>query len=138
LSLKKTEHDFVYAERDGVNSTATLCFRKKNNKYEFLIRYQPLQDLIFNNKKHENWKDLYPCPITGSLHNQTWMSNVLEEVYEEGGYKISKNDIVSSIKTVSSTQMNEIVHVCLVKITNHKQFPILGDGSSLEKVATVK
>jgi hypothetical protein len=62
----------------------------------------------------------------------------LEEVYEEGGYKISNVDIITSIKAVSSTQMNEIVHVCLVKIDNHKQYPILGDGSHLEKVATVK
>jgi hypothetical protein len=82
---------------------------------------------------------LFPCPVTGSLHNETWQKNVIEEVYEEAGYKITTKNFIDHIQTVSSTQMNEIVHVCLVQLKpDQKQYPIYGDGSHLERVATAE
>lgn len=42
LKLMKSDKDFFYAERRGVDSTATLCYKKENEEYLFLIRYQML------------------------------------------------------------------------------------------------
>jgi hypothetical protein len=45
VSLKQTSKGFVYGERRNVNSTASLLFKKENNNYKFLLRYQPLPEL---------------------------------------------------------------------------------------------
>jgi hypothetical protein len=49
LSLKQTERGFVYAQRRNINSTAALLFKKENNDFKFLLRYQPLPELSIKN-----------------------------------------------------------------------------------------
>lgn len=135
LSLYKTKQGFIYAQRRGINSTAILCFKKVKGEYLFLIRYQPLP--VVNTVKHLKWDDCFACPITGSLEEgQTAINNVLNEVYEEANLKITKKNIKSSTKFVSTTQMNETVFCFLVDVTSTK--PVnkkQGDGSIFEDVS---
>ncbi|MBQ0045764.1 MAG: NUDIX domain-containing protein [Mycoplasma sp.] len=135
LSLFKTKQGFIYAQRRGVNSTAVLCFKKVKGKFSFLIRYQPLP--VVNTIKHFKWDDCFACPITGSIEqNQTPSENVINEVYEEANLKISKKQIVSSTKFVSTTQMNETVFCFLVDVTSAKLVKKQqGDGSIFEDVS---
>lgn len=136
VCMYQTKKGFIFAQRRGINSTATLCFKKQKEGYEFLIRYQPLP--ILNNKKFKNIDNsLYPCCITGSLEkNQTPIQNCIAEVFEESGYKIAKKDIVDTVNTVSTTQMNEIVYHYLVDLTNKEMSSTpTTDGSFFEKIS---
>ncbi len=139
LSLYQTPKGFVYAQRKGINSTASLCFRlNKKGQYEFLIRYQPLPVIHQYSNKKEN--TLYPCCITGSIEqNESPLQNCLKEVFEESGYKIKQNNIKHVISASASTQMNEIVFHYLVDLTNvKKQGKEQNDGSYFESVSKNK
>lgn len=138
LSLFKTKQGFIYAQRRGINSTATLCFKKKNNEYVFLVRYQPLP--VVNTIKHARWDDLYACPITGSIeHNQAPLNNAISEVYEEANIKVDKKNLIASSCNISSTQMNETVFNFLFDVTNCKVVnKKQGDGSIFENVSQNK
>lgn len=137
LSVYQTPKGFVYAQRRNVNSTAALCFKKnsKTKEYEFLIRYQPLPVIKFKNIK---WNEscLFPCCITGSLEKgETPKSNIIKEVLEESGYKISNKNILGCISVTSSTQMNEVVHHFLIDLTNLKNKKPKNDGSYFEAIS---
>lgn len=132
LSLLQTEKGFYYAQRRNKNSVAGLCFKKENNIYYFLLRYQPLPEI--DNKI--SWDELYPCPITGSCEiNEDYLTTMIREIYEEGGIKVSTNNLVANTSCVATTQMNEIVYNYLFDVTNLEQVKTSGDGSIFESVS---
>ncbi|MCF0126457.1 MAG: DNA mismatch repair protein MutT [Clostridia bacterium] len=137
LELRVSTRKFYFAQRKGINSTATLCFHKTKNGYEFLMRYQPLPVLKLNYKLD---KVLYPCPITGSIEKkETPQLNAIKEVLEESGYKITKKNIISCVLATASTQMNEVVFHFLVDLTKCKKITDkLGDGSYFEDISENK
>lgn len=121
LSLYETERGFIYAQRRNINSTASLLYKKNKNDYSFLLRYQPLPELKVNNKK-SGWKSLFPCCVTGPLEiSETPITNCIKEVFEETGYKITKNNIKVSNIAVASTQSNECVYNFVVDISKAKK-----------------
>ena len=136
LSLYKTSRGFIYAQRRNINSTASLLFRKVKNEYEFLLRYQPLPELKIKNNENK-WNTLFPCCVTGSLEkNESPIDNCIKEIFEETGYKISRNNIKASNIAVASTQSNECVYNFIVDITKLKQTSNkLGDGSIFESIS---
>ena len=138
LELRVSSRKFYFAQRKGINSTAALCFKKTKHGFEFLMRYQPLPVLELKNYKLN--KALYPCPITGSLEkNETVEQNVIKEVFEESGYKITKKHLVDCVLATASTQMNEVVFHFLVNLTGIKQSKQdLGDGSYFEGISENK
>lgn len=138
LSLCRTKHNFIFAQRRNINSTASLCYKKVNKSYYFLIRYQPLPvSLTISNMK---WNDLFPCPITGSIETkQKPLDNAIQEIYEEANIIVNKNNLVASNFAISTTQMNETVFnfvfdVTRCQIVNKKT----GDGSIFEKYSQNK
>lgn len=104
LSMYKTEKGFYYCQRKSINSIALLCYKKENNSYYFLIRYQPLPEI----EEKEKWDQLYPCPITGSIkENEDPITTTIRECWEEGGYKINEELITKINPFIATTQMNE-------------------------------
>lgn len=138
LTLKQTKQGFIYAERRNIDSTASLCFRKTDGKYEFLIRYQPLP-IVNDNKKHK-WSDLFACPITGSMEeNETQLDNAIREIYEEANYKVDKFNLISFNKTVATTQSNETVYNFVFDLSSiEKTNKLEGDGSIFENISKNK
>ena len=138
LSLCKTNHNFIFAQRRNINSTASLCYKKINKTYYFLIHYQPLPvSSTISNKK---WDDLFPCPITGSMEiNQKPLDNAIQEIYEEANIVVKKNNLVASNFAISTTQMNEIVFNFVFDVTNCQYIDKkIGDGSIFEKCSKNK
>ena len=139
LTLKQTPQGFIYSQRRNIDSTASLCFRKKKNgQYEFLIRYQPLP--IVNDSIKYHWTDLFACPITGSMEkNETKLDNAIREIYEEANYKIDKFKLLISNRTVATTQSNETVYNFIFDLTGtKKEVKKEGDGSIFENISKNK
>jgi hypothetical protein len=112
-------------------------FKKVNNDYKFLLRFQPLPELTI---KTSTWKKLYPCCVTGSLEQkETPLQNAIKEILEETNYAVTSKNFVASGQNVSSTQMNELVYIYVVDITYAKQInKKLGDGSIFENISKNK
>lgn len=135
LSLYQTEKGFVYAQRRSINSVACLVFKIINDKYYFLIRYQPMPEIL----EKKLWSDLYPCPITGSIEeNEKPIKTAIREVFEEGGIIVNENNVIESSICISTTQMNEKVYNFLIDATNCKQQKPSGDETIFESVSTNK
>ncbi|MDC4183622.1 NUDIX hydrolase [Mycoplasma bradburyae] len=135
LSLYETEKGFVYAQRQSINSIASLCFKYVDNEVMYLVHYQPMPEIEVKTK----WDDLYPCPITGAIdHGETPLEAAIRETKEEGGIDINPNNFYDYIEFVASTQMNEIVHCFVFDVTGLKQEDPLTDGSIFEAVAKNK
>jgi 8-oxo-dGTP pyrophosphatase MutT (NUDIX family) len=83
---------------------------------------------------------LYPCCVTGSLEkNETPMQNAIKEISEETNYIVSKKQIVARGQNVSSTQMNELVYIFVVDITDAKYVQKnQGDGTIFENISVNK
>lgn len=137
IDLKQTDRGFVYAQRRNINSTASLLFKKVGNEYKFLLRFQPLPELSISNT---NWRRLYPCCVTGSLEtSELPLQNAIKEIYEETNYVVDKNNFITQGQSVSSTQMNELVYIYVVDISNAKHVDKKsGDGSVFENISKNK
>lgn len=133
LSLCETNHKFIFAQRRNINSTASLCFKKVQNTFLFLIRYQPLP--LVNTIYRQKWNDRFACPITGSLEiKQSPIENAINEIYEEANIIVNKSNLIDSCFNVATTQMNEIVYCFLFNVTNCKIVnKKMGDGTIFEK-----
>lgn len=136
INVYETKQGFIYAQRQSINSTATLLFKKVNNNPQFLLRYQPLPSLVVN-KKTTKCHSLFPCCVTGGIEpNETPIINAIKEVYEETNYIINSKNFIAKNVLVASTQMNELVYVFVVDITNCKQVKKTpGDGSIFETLS---
>jgi ADP-ribose pyrophosphatase YjhB (NUDIX family) len=114
-----------------------LLFKKENNDFKFLLRYQPLPELSI---KNSNWRKLYPCCVTGSLEEkETPLQNTIKEIYEETNCVVTKKNFICHGQNVSSTQMNETVYIFVVDVTNCKFVSKKsGDGSIFENISKNK
>ncbi|BAC44089.1 predicted MutT-like hydrolases [Malacoplasma penetrans HF-2] len=132
LSMYKTEKGFYYCQRASINSVALLCYKKENNEYLFLIRYQPLPEI----EEKERWDQLYPCPITGSIdENEIPIETVIRECWEEAGIKINKDLVYEINPSIATTQMNEKIFFYLCDVTGLKESIPENDGSIFESVS---
>lgn len=132
LDMYKTQKGFYYCQRKSINSIAVLCFKKSKDGFLFLIRLQPMPQV----EEKQNWDQLYPCPITGSIeNNESPITSAKREIFEEGGIIVNENDLIAINPSVASTQMNEKVFYYLANVTNKKNETPQNDGSIFEAVS---
>jgi ADP-ribose pyrophosphatase YjhB (NUDIX family) len=71
--------------------------------------------------------------------NETPIVNAIKEIYEETNYIVNKRNFVAIGQNISSTQMNETVHIFVVDITNSKRVSKKqGDNSIFENISENK
>lgn len=138
LKMIKTEKGFIYSERIGIDSIAVLPFyySEEDHEWRVVVRMQPM---TLDNSEHPK---LYPCPITGSLKENYTKSSLLasiaEEIKEEADIDFEKViEFYRTTETISTTQMNEVVHNFAVRI-EPKSWASSGDGdgSVFEQMST--
>jgi len=122
---------YQFIERFGRDSLAFVLYdENKENKFGVLNQYHPPL-----NK--------YVCgAFTGSLDKNKGLINILlDEIKEESGYIIPKNDLYQRIYSISkqpvSSQTNEQVNLYLIDVTNltqGKKFP----DSDFEKFSYIQ
>jgi hypothetical protein len=129
LTIKETKAGFQFSERKGVNSVAVFLCRRKSYKWQVLIRMQPLCIDTTNTK-------IFPCPITGTVDNEgEILLPALNEIEEEGGYKVDKNKVKYLGEYIVGTQTNEICYMYFVDVSGMKVNKPKGDGSIFEKIS---
>ncbi|ADE19385.1 NUDIX domain-containing protein [Mycoplasma crocodyli] len=113
IDMYKTKHGFIYCQRKGINSIAALVYKKTNEGFLFLVRYQPLPEIA---DKKDDFEP-YPCSITGTIeNNKTTLQTAINEVWEEGGIKVSNKNLRAQNQYVATTQSNEIVYGFLFEV----------------------
>lgn len=145
LKMMKSSKGFYYAERKGKDSVAVLVYRKENGKTEVLIRMQPL---VFNQGsvdgiektgyEHLKQNVLIPCPITGSITGiyDNFIDYAVEEIKEEAGYYVVKEEIESLGMYYVGTQINEVVHCFACNVTGKTCVEPEGDGTYWESISS--
>lgn len=118
LKVKQTKGGFTYAERKGVNSIAFILLSKDANDKTSCGVIQ-------------EWKDPIEKFITtafgGSIDKDEYKNDlellVQDEVREESGFEVPTEDIWYVGKVFCSTQMNQFVHLFIVRVDKEKQGP---------------
>ena len=114
---------------DGV-LVAVLPFRTQGNIVEFLARLEVCP-------AHGPEREL--CSITGGLEpRKTAMESAQQEVWEEAGYAVEIAELVSLGQVRPSKSADTLVYLFAVDVTAKRQHVAQGDGSCLEKNASVK
>lgn len=118
IKMFKTKIGFVYCERKGINSVASLVFKMVNSKPLFLLRYQPLPEVWF--KKSDF--DPYACCITGAIEDsEKPLSAAIREVFEESGIVVDENNLRAKSSFLGTTQSNEIITTYLFEVDEDAQ-----------------
>jgi hypothetical protein len=101
---------YQFAERMGVDSVAFICFDKRSLSFLLNNEYKPpVNEMILG-------------AFGGSLDkNKDLVDIVKEEVKEEAGFMVTKEDIRFLGKVLVSTQMNQFCHLYLVFVDRNKQ-----------------
>jgi len=97
---------YQFAERKGVDSIAFICVMLPN-KNKFLLNHEctPPTGEFLNRA------------FGGSIDkDKTLQEIVIDEVREEAGYRVSKDQVYSLGKVFVSTQMNQYCHLFLVEV----------------------
>lgn len=118
LKVKQTGGGFTYAERKGVNSIAFILLSQDPKDKE------PIGVI-------QEWKDPIEQFITtafgGSIDEKEFKNDlellVKTEVQEESGFIVSEEDIWYVGKVLCSTQMNQFVHLFIVRVDKSSQGP---------------
>lgn len=117
LNLKEVKdpdnnvNGYQFAERLGVDSVAFICWDKDGSE-QFLLNKElkvPIDDFILGAFGGSMDKDKSPEEI------------VIDEVKEEAGFTVSKEDVYYVGKVLVSTQMNQFCHLYVVKVDKNKQ-----------------
>lgn len=118
---------FYFARRKGKNSIGVLIY-DRNTKH-FLIRFQPLV-----HTEDGDSKELFPCPITGSLeYQENPYEAAIREVEEETGYEL--DGLISLGSYIVGTQTDEIVYLYFADVTGLTPNPALQDGTFHEEIS---
>jgi 8-oxo-dGTP diphosphatase len=121
---------FYFARRKGKDSIGVLLFNSLTG--EVLIRYQPLVHL-----EDGDGKGTFPCPLTGSMElDESPETCALREVYEESGYTIYKEELISLGAYIVGTQTDEIVYLYAADVLNLEAEEPEGDGTFHEGIST--
>jgi 8-oxo-dGTP pyrophosphatase MutT (NUDIX family) len=114
---------------DGV-VVAILPFRRSGEELEFLARVEVCP-------AHGPAPER--CSITGGLEpGQSVVEAAQQEVWEEAGYVVDTYELLSLGQVRPSKSADTCVHLFAVDVTAKPQHAPPGDGSSLEKHASVE
>ena len=116
FTVKQTSQGFTYGERRGVNSIAFMLVSKDKNDnkpYGVVKEYKnPIEQFVVT-------------AFGGSIDTPRYKNDleylVQEEVIEESGFRVDKDDIWYLDKVLVSTQMNQFCHLFVVYIDKSKQ-----------------
>lgn len=132
LKVKQTEGGFTYAERKGINSIAFILVSKdaKDAQSFGVIR---------------EWKDpieqFVVTAFGGSIDKPEYKDDlellVHEEVQEESGFDVTAEDIWYVGKVLCSTQMNQFVHLFVVRVDKENQGPKTTDNPTELKAEVI-
>ena len=116
---------YQFAERRGVDSVAFICYDKKTKMFLINCEFTPptgyFMERAFGGSLDKDGKE--PIDI------------VMEEVEEEAGYKVSKEDIEYVGKCFVSTQMNQTCFLYLVFVSDEQKTERKPENG-MEKMAT--
>lgn len=124
---------YYFARRAGKDSVAVLLWRRSGEKsgYEVLLRYQPLVHLADGDSK-----ELFPCPITGSMEpGESPLAAAIREAEEESGYQMMHKRLVSMGHYIVGTQTDEVVFMYAADVTDEKPGIPIGDGTFHESIS---
>jgi hypothetical protein len=111
VKMKKTQKGFIYAERKGIDSVAFILIDKEKKQIGVLEEYK---DAIY--------KRLLTA-FGGSIdkHQNDLKQLVIEEILEESGFQVEKNQVKKVAKIYCSNMMNQFVHLFVVFVDKNKQ-----------------
>jgi len=117
LKIKKcSNHNYVYAERKGVDSVAFVLFDKNQNNTK---RFGVVRELKPSIDK------MMPTAFGGSIDKEYYKQDlrvlVKEEVMEESGFDVELQDIKFYDRILVSTQMNQFCYLFAVSVDRNKQ-----------------
>lgn len=108
--LKMGNSPFIFAERQGTDSVAFVCYDKDKN--QFLLNSEPTPSV----------GKYLTRAFGGSLDkNITKEEIVIEEVLEEAGYSVQKKNVKYIGRYFVSTQMNQYCHLYIVFISDSQK-----------------
>lgn len=113
---------------DGV-IVSLLPFRTRDDRMEFLARLEVCP---------AHGPELELCSITGSVGPGVLIEEAArQELWEEAGYRVGVNDLISLGQVRPSKSADTIVHLFAVDVTDKSQSAPPGDGSYFEANASV-
>jgi 8-oxo-dGTP diphosphatase len=127
---------FYFARRRGKDSIAVFLYRynrfevnegEYEAQAEILLRHQPLVHL-----EDGDSKEVFPCPVTGSLElGEDPELCTLREIEEETGYIVLANELQKLGSYIVGTKTDEVVHFYTAEISEdceRQKLTATGDG----------
>ncbi len=107
-----------------------LPFRQQSNSLEFLARLEICP---------AHSPQLERCSITGGWQaGQTIEETVLQELWEEAGYRATVDELASLGQARPSKSTDTRVYLFAIDVSQKQPTPPQGDGSALEATASVE
>jgi len=114
---------------DGV-IVSILPYRHMANGLEFLARLEICP---------AHGPDLERCSITGGVQSgQMLEDTVVQELWEEAGYRATPGELVSLGQVRPSKSADTRVYLFAIDVGHKQQAPPQGDGTALEATASVE
>jgi len=120
-------YDYLHEDRCNGKIVVILAYRNNNGKREYLLR-----------------DEITPCwgmksvvsSLTGGVEHNDPRDTAVMEMWEEAGYKITKQDLILLDTSRGAKSSDTLYYIYTVDLTEkEKTGDALGDGSSLEKIA---
>lgn len=110
LQIKETKTEdgtYYYSERRGKDSVAFVLYASEDDTYGLINEFKPPLGISL------------VTAFGGSLDKDKSLSGiVVDEVEEEGGFRVSEEDLIYKGSFMATTQSSEVVHLYLVCISN--------------------
>jgi 8-oxo-dGTP pyrophosphatase MutT (NUDIX family) len=126
IGVYETPNNYVYTheERSGGRGVLVLGFRENDGEVETLGRFE-----------------IVPCHgpktklvgLTGGCESKDAKEDAVRELYEEGGYKVKKSDLIDLGTVNVSKSSDTILYLYAVDLKEFDQEEAPGDGSEGEK-----
>lgn len=127
VTVKETDSGYTYYE---YGETVGLLPYRRNSDKPFLVRKEPVP----------SWGGgLFTWAVYGGIGDHgSVVQAALEELKEEAGYKVSRDDLVDVGKVNRGKNSTGVCYLFLVDVTDKKQGKIEGDGSQEEADSLVQ
>lgn len=130
VAPKQGVRGYVYSHETRCSGIiiALLPYLLEGHNYQYLLR-----------------KELTPCwsmtkkmvsTITGGFEDDV-MQDAVRELREEAGYTIEEDELIDLGTCFGTKSSDTLYHLFSVDLTLHRQGKVTGDGSQLEKEASV-